>query len=250
MSSNDGPNPAQPADLPRLDRCPDCGYLLTGLPEEGICPECGFAYTSDLLVLYGPIGSHRAEASPTGVAWLQRLAVRPAMIPVWILIALALTRVQRAFPALNGPIGLLPLAAMIALWCYWQWRIHREEVPDRWQLRICSRGFAQRQFLGPAPLQPWTADMAVFVGIERWGPLSYMLTHPWKADQRWVTVTIGRLGRRGRAEFLAHVTVPCPAGLAEPLRERVLQWRQVAGGQSAGPPLAAGPAPDGSPHQP
>ena len=36
-----------------LDQCPDCGYLLTGLPEQGICPECGLAYGPDLLVLYG-----------------------------------------------------------------------------------------------------------------------------------------------------------------------------------------------------
>lgn len=37
----------------RLDRCPDCGYLLCGLPARGLCPECGFAYDPSMIVLYG-----------------------------------------------------------------------------------------------------------------------------------------------------------------------------------------------------
>ena len=48
------PSPAAPSENPlRVEVCPDCGYSLEGLPEEGHCPECGRRYDSSLIVLYG-----------------------------------------------------------------------------------------------------------------------------------------------------------------------------------------------------
>lgn len=29
--------------------CPECGYDLSRLPEEGVCPECGAPFTTELL---------------------------------------------------------------------------------------------------------------------------------------------------------------------------------------------------------
>ncbi len=90
--------------------------------------------------------------------------------------------------------------------------------------------FAQRQFLGPAQLRPWTAELRVYINIQRRPPLLYMLTHRWQGDQRWMTVTIRRLGHLGRAELLVHIMFPCPEDQAERLRERILEWQQAGGG--------------------
>lgn len=32
--------------------CPQCRYLLAGLPDAGRCPECGFEYSKDILIKY------------------------------------------------------------------------------------------------------------------------------------------------------------------------------------------------------
>lgn len=50
-----------------LQRCPECGYLLTGLPPDGRCPECGFAYDSTMIVLQGwGFGQHANAANSRG----------------------------------------------------------------------------------------------------------------------------------------------------------------------------------------
>lgn len=33
--------------------CPNCGYKLDGLPDEGTCPECGHGYDQSAVFLYG-----------------------------------------------------------------------------------------------------------------------------------------------------------------------------------------------------
>jgi len=37
----------------RLERCPQCDYPLTGLPQSHACPECGCAYEAGMFQLYG-----------------------------------------------------------------------------------------------------------------------------------------------------------------------------------------------------
>ena len=44
------------------DRCPDCGYPLTGLPPKGACPECGIQYGSEVVVYAWNIGTDMSLA--------------------------------------------------------------------------------------------------------------------------------------------------------------------------------------------
>jgi hypothetical protein len=53
-------------DCLRVGICPNCGYSLTGLNDEGICPECGSRYTQSEIVLHGAArGSHAAVNNTT-----------------------------------------------------------------------------------------------------------------------------------------------------------------------------------------
>ena len=49
----DGAEPAEFVDPLRLAACPECGYALDGLPDDGRCPECGRAYDRAELTLFG-----------------------------------------------------------------------------------------------------------------------------------------------------------------------------------------------------
>jgi len=37
-------NKNQPSAYDRINHCPDCGYSIRGLPDQGHCPECGWEY--------------------------------------------------------------------------------------------------------------------------------------------------------------------------------------------------------------
>jgi hypothetical protein len=135
-------NQCEAIDPLRLDRCPDCGYLLTGLPEHGICPECGFAYRADMIVLYGWAGKGRGDEStrrPTLSYWLGAVVAS-------VLILL-----------------LFNIFGALLLVVYWGWMIHRRrrylhDAPAPVQLRLFAEGFGQRNGIGPVELHPWRSD--------------------------------------------------------------------------------------------
>ncbi len=81
----------QSPDPLMLDRCPECGYLLTGLPREGRCPECGSDYDSYLIVLWGWACGKRANDANTRHmvgGWvsihLRLLIFAPTLFSVWV----------------------------------------------------------------------------------------------------------------------------------------------------------------------
>src|SRR4051794_32290631 len=62
MSEGD-PRSFAVAGTARLQSCPACGYLLSGLPDRGTCPECGGAYEpTDTITLFGRTRGLRAFA--------------------------------------------------------------------------------------------------------------------------------------------------------------------------------------------
>lgn len=139
----------------RLDRCPDCGYLLTGLPEQGMCPECGFQYNGQMIVLYG---------------WLRRSAMQDWPPLMYLLFYGAAAGLLFALQALVRWAGLgsrRPLTSMI--WAvamvfmavahqYRKRRLAEEGLAGGRQLRVFPEGFAARMDCGPVKLQPWQPD--------------------------------------------------------------------------------------------
>ncbi len=143
----------QSPDPLRLDRCPDCGYLLTGLPEEGICPECGFAYNAEMIVLYGWGSGQRANIT-NARGW--RVIVFGLLGCVWALqmllpgtVMLVLYRDWRNMLWVLGMFVGLTWALMR------RWRRNRQDAPAPVQVRLCPWGLAQRNGIGPVKLRQW-----------------------------------------------------------------------------------------------
>jgi hypothetical protein len=229
-----------PTDPFRPDRCPDCGYSRQGLPDGAVCPECGFACSGDLMVVYGSEGSMLARTMPGLAARVRRVVVHPRMLLVLAMLAVGLSRLGRVYPVLNRfPVGALFGLFVIGLWVYNRWRLRRDELAARWQLRLSPQGFAQREYLGPAPLHPWTSELRAWMKIDRWPP-GWLARRRWPAEKRWVTISIARADSKPwQADFLACVAFACPETTAEHLRRQLEQWLAAA----KAPPLAMGHMP-------
>jgi hypothetical protein len=135
----------------------------------------------------------------------------------------------RIFPKLERFPGIvLVIGFAAALWGYRRWRAWREDLAARWQLRLGAGGFAQREFLGPAPLHPWTADLQAFVYIEPWPPLQYAGRQRWPAGKRWVRVRIKGAPHLGDGGLLVDFGFGCEAATARRLQEQVHEWLAAA----------------------
>ena len=131
-------------------RCPECGYLLAGLPASGRCPECGWAYDArTTLVLYGqPIGAaQRGPMMKVSAAGLFGVTVGLGVVVGGVFWTVA----GLAFGVLfAGTIGLFAVAAAFGT----RWAEGRRE---RQQLRVTPGGVAVREHLGAAAVRPWDA---------------------------------------------------------------------------------------------
>jgi hypothetical protein len=71
-----------------IDRCPNCGYSLEGLPGRHVCPECGLEYEKDAVVFKEPRWGWKALAIANGLLALLGIALcvwrsRPSVF-IWI----------------------------------------------------------------------------------------------------------------------------------------------------------------------
>ncbi len=196
-------NPNQIADPLRLDRCPECGYLLTGLPEQGICPECGSAYDPEMIVLYGWGAGKQATLSAIrwrSVSW--RLA--------WSLLSVLPQIAVLLFVGVNtfGVLLVMGFFALDGMWVYRRWRIG-QQTPRPAQLRLTPEGFAQRVGTGKVRLQPWTRSTRIFV--TRKTPRLYRIRQerPFFAMSMRSTID---------------VEIECDAATAERIKERIHLW--------------------------
>ena len=94
------------ADAPALrfvDICPECGYSLKGLPDEGVCPECGKSYDQRVLILHG-------MGSRTGIYFLAFLTA----VQTWVLWPTA-RDLERNILFFLAAVALLPVMLALAL---------------------------------------------------------------------------------------------------------------------------------------
>ncbi|MCG3128536.1 MAG: hypothetical protein CHACPFDD_03425 [Phycisphaerae bacterium] len=89
-----------------LTNCPDCGYLLRGLPATHACPECGYAYTADMEIA----GVRRARLG----LWVLGLII------VWRTLAVVALSVERRWA--NTAFEAAVLAVLVLGWGAWRRR--------------------------------------------------------------------------------------------------------------------------------
>jgi hypothetical protein len=193
-------------DLLHLDRCPQCGYLLCGLPEQGRCPECGFAYRPEMIVLYG--WARGACAND-----VNRRHGRNAWMVIEIAIGLLLVF------ALAGRLTLYSLLVPGVLLLVGARLIYRRRqlmagTPAPVQLRLFPDGFAQRDGVGRVSLRPWSEGRHLRATRLRGG--RYRV-----CSGRWYQTFLGSPGHVD-FEFKADPQT------AERLWERIDGWRKNA----------------------
>ncbi len=248
--SHEDEQQVEPADCLRPEYCPDCGYILRGLPAEGRCPECGFAYGGDGIVLYGSGTAWRQEAPPLGALANILLALGAA----------TLCTVYLVFRVNPGILFMCMMAWLFLLHTF-EWlrrRARGERRYGRSQLRLFPEGFGQRQGYGSVKLRRWGPQW-------RWGPqccvyivdveaYAAMRTPRWVQSNRWLRVLFADGFARGREADLGagmrewHICIPAGFFVAfgsygapcvdflvrmgpremQMLRERLSRWRVLA----------------------
>lgn len=220
-------NQHQALDPLRLDRCPDCGYLLTGLPEQGVCPECGFAYNSDMIVLYGRASGRFSSAAANRQASVQALV---ALLPIVLLVVLIVARriVGTAWPGsrmVPWPMFVV-YGSLVVGALYRRWRARQDELKPnaRWQLRLSPQGFAQRDYIGPVQMRPWAQDLRVEVRIRAWS--INLLERRWPVSRRRLHIRILKWkGRFRLAKTLIDFQFDCQNDVALRVGRLIEQWK-------------------------
>ncbi len=195
-----------------LEQCPDCGYSLIGLPDQGRCPECGFMFDKQTIVLYG---SRDSTSSP---GWSAR-GLPPDIAPIGFVVLIAMVVCFMATTAL-GVWGTIPLILLAFLaWQVFRWaRRTPQNLPGPIQMRLCPDGFAIRRGQGPAKKQPWSQDDYVQI-------LGPMFIHGKEVAQYTCRITKTQVpGLPSRQISEIKVIFLCPRETAEHIRRRLREW--------------------------
>jgi hypothetical protein len=192
-------------DALRLETCPSCGYLLQGLPPEGVCPECGQRYDQHEVILQGwARGLHAsiANAKPTYVVlYVALMSINLINVP-WMI---RLGHIGLAIVC----VAAWALAVGLPLW----WRFTRRG-PGLVEVRLSSHGCVQFD----APTQWFRPRMT-----------------PWKDVSTASLSPAGRNSYRlkiGREVFLSGKVIDaefeCSEFKAKALQQRIQKWWRVS----------------------
>lgn len=210
-----------------LDRCPDCGYLLTGLPASGRCPECGFTYSGDMIVLYGWGFGHTATfanrrwttyrigclllpvcALLSAVAWIVVDTMKIAW--TWGSWQAMLILLPIFLPCLISAVQFGVGAIVGVLRRKQQWQDGLPPV----QTRLSRHGFAQRDGLGPARIKHWKRRQVRF---ERLGDDT-------QGCRYWCRIEAPKLGGLALWRNPVDVELICDEKMAGLIRQRLSKW--------------------------
>ena len=185
----------------RVDRCPGCGYMLTGLPPAGACPECGRAYDEQLVVLYGWAAGSRGNA----LSGNRRAVIGFAALAAFNLFNIAVNRLLR--PSAFWTVALLAWLALVVavVWL----RVRRSDMPGLVQVHLSPAGASQLDAPqgAPPPPMPWR-DLDDGV-IERVREDLWRIRFRHRS-RRWPTPV--------------DAEVRCTPAQADALRKRVSEW--------------------------
>ena len=194
------------------ERCPECGYALTGLPAAGRCPECGWALGEEAVVYFPSVFAEPGR-------WYDvTLLMNSAIMGVE---AVSFFRgsqwVWSAF--LGGSVLFMLYMLGKRIWL-------RRNGPAIAQARFGPGGFARREGYGPVRWRPWEG---------RHVPLLKPLKRPGNPPVPWFRL---RIKGSGRLSVLRPTVLPfamnfkLPAQEARALFRRVHAWRDAAVGDA------------------
>ncbi len=157
-----------------LERCPECGYLLTDHSDSGRCPECGEPFSNKMIVIFGWAHS---RFNKSGVSLLYVLGI---CLGIFLLVDAGMGVDRRHF--LNVASGrwwnalvaftmFLPYGAggaasiWFAIWWSRRIRLRSTRPTDAGrptlQLRLSPAGYACRRGYGPIQYLHWIPEMEI-----------------------------------------------------------------------------------------
>jgi hypothetical protein len=201
-------NQQEVVDPLRLDRCPNCGYPLTGLPDRGQCPECGSAYDREMIVLYGWPGLRLMSRT------VEMVRGCPPSFSLMGPVVLVVTILGIVLPM--GVQGLVVLAVAVLLTGgYFLWR---RSGPPPMQLRLSRDGFSLRRGLGQVKLRPWSPAHCVQI-------IPPLQAVGGSAVRHWVRITAAEiLGLPRPGNEIVEIAFDATPETAARIRQRLSEW--------------------------
>ena len=148
--------------------CPECGYNLSGLPDEGACPECGVTYGQEIVV-YG--------WGTDAYATLINRKPYPLFTLVLVLAALLFALLPLLALLLWWPLGIIGAIIYVryGINLYRRYRA-LAVLPAPVQLRLASQGYSVRIGCGPPRWLSWDWVYAVLVDERQSGSTTSRFT--------------------------------------------------------------------------
>lgn len=180
------PGASQGTEIPAclaLNVCPNCGYSLVGLAEQGKCPECGRDYAPGEIILYG-YGCGTYE---------NLMTTRPSRLwGLWVGAASTVFIQSAAFYSELGKYGLILVGFLGAIPpTYLYWRRTHVGHPAPVQVRIGPTGCVQYTDLAPpSPLDALLSSNFWVISVFTIGITTFAF---WEKLPAWFFLGIGLL---------------------------------------------------------